>query len=183
MNVVATHLPGLSVVETTPFCDSRGTFSRWYCEQELEVLIGNRRVIQINHSHTATSGAVRGLHFQKPPRAEMKLVRCLKGRIWDVALDLRHGSETFLQWHAEVLTPENARMMVIPEGFAHGFQTLVPESELLYLHTAHYTPELQGGVRFDDPSVKIAWPVPVTDISQRDLLHPLIDHTFVGMYV
>ena len=183
MKVIATPLPGLKVVETSPFQDSRGAFARWYCERELAEIVGNRQIVQINHSRTGGMGAVRGLHFQKPPHAEMKLVRCIKGRVWDVAVDLRQGSATYLKWHAEELTPENARMMVIPEGFAHGFQEIEPESELLYLHTAFYAPESESGVRFDDPSIGIEWPLPVTDVSQRDRNHPLINLGFVGLSV
>ena len=183
MKVIATPLPGLKVVETSPFQDSRGAFARWYCERELAEIVGNRQIVQINHSRTGGMGAVRGLHFQKPPHAEMKLVRCIKGRVWDVAVDLRQGSATYLKWHAEELTPTNARMMVIPEGFAHGFQEIEPESELLYLHTAFYAPESESGVRFDDPSIGIEWPLPVTDVSQRDRNHPLINLGFVGLSV
>lgn len=174
MKVIVTPLLGLKVIETTLFQDSRGAFARWYCERELAEIIGNRRILQINHSLTVAEGAVRGLHFQKPPHAEMKLVRCLKGRVWDVAVDIRKDSPTYLQWHAEELTPVNARMMVIPEGFAHGFQVLEPESELLYLHTAFYTAESESALRFDDPALGISWPVPVSDVSTRDLSHPLL---------
>ncbi len=110
-----------------------------------------------------------------PPHAEMKLVRCLRGRVWDVAVDLRAESPTFLHWHAEELSPDNHRMVVIPEGCAHGFQVLTPDSELLYLHTAFYAPDAEGGVRHDDPALGIRWPLPVTDLSPRDRSHPLID--------
>jgi dTDP-4-dehydrorhamnose 3,5-epimerase len=116
MNVRQTALTGVVVVESTAFADHRGAFVRFYCEQELSEVIGTRRIAQINHSRTSTIGAVRGMHYQRPPHAEMKMVRCLKGRVWDVAVDLRAGSSTFLQWHAEELTPDNGRMLVIPEG-------------------------------------------------------------------
>lgn len=181
MKVLSIPIAGLNVVETAPFVDDRGAFARFYCEKELASLIDLRRIVQINHSRTATVGAVRGLHFQCPPHAEMKLVRCLKGRVWDVAVDLRKGSETYLHWHAEELTPANGKMMVIPEGFAHGFQVLEPDSELLYLHTSLYTPEAEGALRYNDPSIGISWPLPVTDISARDLKHPLINQDFVGI--
>lgn len=183
MKVIATPLLGLKVVETTPFQDSRGAFARWFCERELAEIMGNRRIVQINHSRTVAIGAVRGLHFQKPPHAEMKLVRCIKGRVWDVAVDVRQGSPTYLKWRAEELTPENARMMAIPEGFAHGFQVLEPESELLYLHTAFYETKSEGALRLDDPALGISWPLPVADVSERDQSHPLIDQTFVGLSV
>jgi dTDP-4-dehydrorhamnose 3,5-epimerase len=113
----------------------------------------------------------------------MKLVRCLKGRVWDVAIDLRHNSPTFLRWHAEELTPFNGKMMAIPEGFAHGFQVMEPESELLYLHTAFYTPSAEGALRYDDPKLDIKWPLSVTDLSQRDAQHPFIDSEFTGIAI
>ena len=181
MRVYTTPITELIVVETTPKVDSRGAFLRFYCSNELKSIIGQRSVLQINHSSTARLGAVRGLHYQYPPYAEMKLVRCLKGRVWDVAVDLRHGSTTFLRWHAEELTPANSHMMVIPEGFAHGFQVLEPDSELLYLHTSFYTPKAEGGLRHDDPSLAIDWPHAVTDLSARDASHPLVDSNFSGI--
>jgi len=124
MKIVATPISGVFEVETTPFVDHRGAFARLYCEHELAEVIGGRRIVQINHSRTEMAGVVRGLHYQHPPHAEMKLVRCLKGRVWDVAVDLRQGSQTFLKWHAVELSPARANMLVIPEGLAHGFQVL-----------------------------------------------------------
>jgi dTDP-4-dehydrorhamnose 3,5-epimerase len=181
VNVRPTRIAGLVVGEATPHIDDRGAFARLHCERELASFIGQRRIVQINHSRTVAIGAVRGLHYQRSPHAEMKLVRCLKGRVWDVAVDLRHDSPTFLHWHAEELTPANGRMMVIPEGFAHGFQVLEPESELLYLHTAFYEPEAEGGLRHDDPNLAINWPLAVSDLSVRDGSHPLIDFNFSGI--
>lgn len=181
MKVVATPIEGVSIVETAPFCDDRGMFYRAFCSHELAAVIGKRLIEQVNISRTRAVGALRGIHYQKPPHAEMKLIRCLRGRVWDVAVDLRHGSPTFLQWFGIELTPRNALMLVIPEGCAHGFQVLEEESELLYLHTAHYAPESEGGVRYDDPSLAISWPLPVTDISQRDMNHPLITPDFDGI--
>ena len=163
-----TPFSGLFVAETTPFTDERGSFVRLFCDQELAEIFGDRKVTQINQSITRSVGAIRGLHFQTAPYAEMKLVRCLEGRVWDVAVDLRKDSPTFLQWHAEELSPIDMKMMVIPEGFAHGFQTLEPNSRLLYLHTASYAPSAEGGVRFDDPMVDIAWPRDPVDLSSRD---------------
>jgi len=183
MKIVNTPLPGLTVAETTPFADHRGAFARLFCEKELAPLLAGRHIVQINHSRTTTVGAVRGMHFQKPPHAEMKLVRCLKGRVWDVAVDLRAGSPGFLQWHAEELTPGNARMMVIPEGFAHGFQVLEAESELLYLHTAFYEPAAEGGVSALEPRLAIAWPLPLQDISRRDENHAPLADDFSGIAV
>jgi dTDP-4-dehydrorhamnose 3,5-epimerase len=137
--------------------------------------------VQINHSCTEAVGAVRGLHYQHAPHAEMKLVRCFKGKVWDVAVDLRPQSPSYKRWYAQELSPQNAHMMVIPEGFAHGFQVLEAGSELLYLHTALYKPDSEGGVRHDDPALGITWPLPVTDISARDSSHAYIDTTFRGI--
>lgn len=181
MKISSTAIPGVMLVETTPHIDPRGAFARLYCEHELTSVIGNRRIVQINHSRTAAVGAIRGMHYQHPPHAEMKLVRCIKGRVWDVAVDLRAGSPTFLQWHAEELTPESARMMIIPEGCAHGFQVLEQDSELLYFPTAFYTPSSEDGLRHDDPRISITWPLPVTVLSPRDILHPLITPDFHGI--
>jgi dTDP-4-dehydrorhamnose 3,5-epimerase len=183
LTVLPTPIPGLLVVETTPHKDARGEFARLFCEEELGALIGQRRIVQINHSRTVTVGAVRGMHFQYPPHAEMKIVRCLIGRVWDVAVDLRANSATFLKWHAEELTPANGRMMMITEGFAHGFQVIEPDSELLYLHTAFYAPEAEGGLRHNDPKLGITWPFAVTDLSARDANHSLIDSHFKGVDV
>jgi dTDP-4-dehydrorhamnose 3,5-epimerase len=181
MKFVRTELEGVVVVETTSHADSRGSFTRLYCAEELGDVIGSRRIVQINHSQTRAVGSVRGLHYQKPPHAEMKVVRCLKGGVWDVAVDLRAGSRTFLKWHAEELTPGNMRALVIPEGCAHGFQVLEADSELLYLHTAFYEPASEGGVQPRDPLLSIPWPLEITDISQRDLNHPLLESQFRGV--
>ncbi|MCR4298353.1 MAG: dTDP-4-dehydrorhamnose 3,5-epimerase [Gallionella sp.] len=183
MNILQTALSGVVVIETVPYSDRRGSFSRYYCERELAVVIGDRRIVQINHSRTTAVGAVRGMHYQRHPRSEMKLVRCIRGRVWDVAVDLRVGSPTFLQWHAEELAPENARMLVIPEGCAHGFQVLESDSELLYLHTAFYAPEAEGGVSCNEPRIGISWPLPVTDLSLRDSSHPPLSAIFPGIVV
>jgi len=181
MNIIPTKLAGVVVVETTQFYDFRGTFARLYCESELEQVIGNRRIEQINISLTHQVGALRGLHFQHAPHAEMKLVRCLKGRVWDVAVDLRAGSPTFLQWHAEELNPENARMLGIPEGCAHGFQVLEENSEMLYLHTELYTPLANGRVRYNDPLIEIEWPLPVSEISIPDRDQASLPDKFSGL--
>lgn len=181
MNILSTPIPNLMVAETIPHIDRRGAFARLFCENELCEFIGHRKIVQINHSQNVKVGAVRGMHFQKPPHAEMKLIRCLKGKVWDVAVDLRKNSPTFLQWHAEELTSENLRMMVIPEGFAHGFQVMEPDSELLYLHTAFYAVDAEGGLRYDDPKLDIKWPLAVSDFSERDGRHSLIDSKFQGI--
>jgi dTDP-4-dehydrorhamnose 3,5-epimerase len=183
MVIQPTSINGVAVVDTTSHGDHRGILARCYCEAELASIMGQRQIRQINLTRTISVGAIRGLHFQLPPFAEMKLIRCLRGRVWDVAVDLRAESPTFLQWHAEELSSTNMRMIVIPEGCAHGFQVLEPESELLYLHTAMYHKPAEGAVRFDDPRLAIRWPLPVTDISDRDLHHPLLSNSFHGICI
>lgn len=181
MKIHPTSIADLVVAESEALKDERGAFARLFCEQELLSFIGHRKIVQINHSCTEAVGAVRGLHFQHAPYAEMKVVRCLKGKVWDVAVDLRPQSPSYKRWYAQELSPQNAYMMMIPEGFAHGFQVLEASSELLYLHTAFYKPEAEGGVRHDDPQLGITWPLPVTDISARDSSHAFIDSSFRGI--
>ncbi len=183
MEIEKAAIEGVSVVNTSRIGDARGSFSRWFCEEELGAVVGSRRIVQINHSRTSMAGSIRGMHFQKAPHAEMKLIRCIRGRVLDVAVDLRKNSPTFLQWHACELSAGNDLMMVVPEGCAHGFQALENDSELLYLHTHPYTPEAEGGIAFDDPAVAIEWPLPVNEISERDRSHPSIDETFRGIEV
>lgn len=181
MKILDTPLAGLKVVESVPYHDPRGGFTRLFCAREMRTLLGRRQIAQINLSTTHHAGAVRGLHYQYPPHAEVKMVRCLRGRIWDVAVDLRAGSPTFLHWYAWELTPESATMMVIPEGYAHGFQALEAGSELLYVHTEFYTPESEAGLRHDDPRLGIDWPLVPQDLSARDLTHPPISRNFTGV--
>ncbi len=183
MKIHATPISDLLVAQSRTHKDERGAFARLFCDQELSRVLGSRKIVQINHSCTDAVGAVRGMHFQRAPHAEMKLVRCLKGKVWDVAVDLRPHSASFKRWYAQELSPQNAFLMVIPEGFAHGFQVLEAGSELLYLHTAFYNPDAEGGVRYDDPELRIAWPLPVTDISNRDASHADIDDGFIGIFL
>jgi len=181
MTLSETSIAGVMILENSAFEDERGAFSRLYCARELKGVIGQKAIVQINHSKTHSIGAVRGLHFQNPPHAEIKIVRCIKGRVFDVAVDLRQGSPTFLKWTALELTPQSRNAFVIPEGCAHGFQVLEGDSELLYLHSAFYTPEAEGAVRFDDPMINVNWPLVPTDISARDLNHPQLTDNFKGI--
>lgn len=183
MNIESTPIAGLFTASFPVRCDNRGAFARLFCENELAPIIGARHIVQINRSLTNLVGTVRGLHFQHPPHAEMKLVRCLRGRVWDVAIDVRRDSPTFLQWHGQELSPENGLMLVIPEGFAHGFQVLEADSELLYLHTAAYAPSVEAGLNYHDPALGISWPLAVTEISARDNSMPFIDSSFLGLQV
>ncbi|MBP1883619.1 dTDP-4-dehydrorhamnose 3,5-epimerase [Sinorhizobium mexicanum] len=165
---IHTELPGLKVVERKQFGDERGFFSRFFCQEELFELGSSGSIAQINHSMTRTKGAVRGLHFQRSPHEEAKFVSCLAGAVFDVAVDMRPDSPTYLRWHGEVLSAENARSMMIPGGFAHGFQTLTENCELIYLHDKPFAPEAEGGLNALDPRVKIAWPIEITQMSERD---------------
>jgi dTDP-4-dehydrorhamnose 3,5-epimerase len=180
-----TDLPaaGLKCVTRQRLGDARGFLSRFFCAEELAVAGWQKPIVQINHTHTAKRGTVRGMHYQVPPHAEMKLVSCIRGEVFDVAVDLRTGSPTFLQWHAETLSADNGRALLIPEGFAHGFQTLADDCEMLYLHTAAYVPDAEAGLRVDDPRLGIAWPLPIVEISVRDREHPMLTPQFKGMDV
>ena len=181
MKLVETSIAGVWIIESKAFQDNRGAFSRLFCSHELQAILGTRVIAQINHSVTRSVGAVRGVHYQNAPHAEMKIIRCLKGRVFDVAVDLREGSTTFLKWTAVELTPENQLAFVIPEGCAHGFQVLEGDSELLYLHTAFYTPDAEGAIRFDDPRISVNWPLTPTDLSTRDLGHTYLKENFKGI--
>jgi dTDP-4-dehydrorhamnose 3,5-epimerase len=173
MTFVETPLKNAFVIHFNPFIDERGSFSRLFCENELSEIGFDKKIVQINHSFTRQKGVIRGLHFQKSPYCETKIVTCLKGKVFDVMVDMRAESPTYLKWFGIELSPETNNAVIIPEGFAHGFQTLKANCALLYLHTAFYTPNTEGGLRFDDPKLNIAWKLPVSQISERDKNHPL----------
>ncbi len=181
MRSFQTPLKDAVVVEPEPFKDERGSFARIFCQQELHAVLGKKRIVQVNHSRTGRKGAIRGMHFQWPPRSEIKMVKCVFGAVLDVIIDLRKKSPTFLRWHGEVLSKENMKMMYVPEGFAHGFQTLEEQTELFYFHTEYYSPAHEAAVRFDDPMIGIKWPLAVTDISTRDAQHAFLDDDFQGV--
>jgi dTDP-4-dehydrorhamnose 3,5-epimerase len=183
MKILNTPLKGAYIIEPAPFQDHRGMFARIFCKKELGAIGHNQEVVQINHSINLKRGALRGMHFQNPPRAEIKFVKCIRGGVYDVIIDLRKNSPTFLQWYGINITTNNMRMMYIPEGFAHGFQTLEPHSELLYFHTEFFSPDWEGAIRFDDPRVGIRWPLEIAEISDRDKGHPLLDEAFKGLDV
>jgi dTDP-4-dehydrorhamnose 3,5-epimerase len=165
-----TPISGVFEVLAQPFADHRGAFLNAFRAQELAFMgsWGDRGIAQVNVSRTEAVGTIRGLHLQAEPHSEAKLVRCLRGRVWDVAVDLRHDSASYGQWHAVELSPEQGKALLIPEGCAHGFQVLEPGSELLYLHSGAWEPEAETGVRWDDPQLAIAWPLSVTEFSDRD---------------
>jgi dTDP-4-dehydrorhamnose 3,5-epimerase len=181
--IVGTPLAGLQVICRTPATDSRGSFSRVFCQEELTGAGWRKPIAQINHSYTARRGTIRGLHFQRSPNAEMKLVSCIRGVVWDVAVDVRAGSPTFLQWHAEQLSADNGRSLLIPEGFAHGFQALTDHVELVYCHSASYVPQAETGLWPFDAIVSVPWPLTVTGISDRDANFPRISREFEGVFL
>lgn len=181
--VLETTLADLKIVERQQVGDSRGFLSRLFCAEELAGAGWRKPVAQINQTLTSRRGTVRGMHYQRPPHAEIKLVTCLQGAVFDVAIDLRAGSPTFLRWHAEELSAANRRALLIPEGFAHGFQTLADGCELVYLHSVPYAPEAESGLNPQDPTLAIAWPLAVAELSARDSQHPLLRAQFAGVTV
>jgi dTDP-4-dehydrorhamnose 3,5-epimerase len=180
-SVLNTPLSGLKIIERKPIEDARGSLTRIFCADQLKIAGWETPVSQINQTVTKNQGTVRGLHFQHKPFAEMKLISCLRGRIWDVVVDLRKNSPTFLQWHSEDLSSDNCRALLIPEGFAHGFQAMSDDCELLYLHSAPYTSDAEAGIRPNDPLLGITWPLDFYEISQRDASHPLLNEQFEGI--
>ncbi len=181
MKFVETPLRGAYEIELEPFLDERGFFARAYCRKEFAAAGLHAPFVQINHSMTRQRGSIRGMHYQLPPAGESKMIRCIHGKVFDVMVDLRARSETFLRWHAVELSKDNMRMVYIPVGFAHGFQSLTEDAELIYHHSEFYSPAHEKGLRFDDPALGIVWPMPPTVISPRDRSYPLIDRTFSGM--
>ncbi len=178
-----TPVVGLKKLTRQRLGDTRGFLSRLFCSDELSDAGWVKSIAQINHTYTKQQGTVRGLHFQHPPHAEMKLVSCLKGEIWDVAVDLRKNSPTFLQWHAEKLSADNQCALLIPEGFAHGFQTLSNDCELLYLHNMPYNAAHEDALNMLDPTLAVEWPLAITEVSERDRKHPVINSSFKGLTI
>lgn len=182
LKILPTPLSGLYIIEPNSFIDERGSFSRVYCEDELAELVGVE-IKQINHSITKQKGSVRGLHFQYEPDAELKMVKCIRGSVFDVVVDIRKKSPTFLQHFSLELSEENQKMILIPKGFAHGFQTLEDDTQLLYLHSSVYSPQNEGALHVNDPHLGIKWPMKMKNLSQRDTKHTFIDESFEGIEI
>jgi len=180
MKFVETKLKGAFVITPDLIEDERGFFARTFCRREFEDHGLNPDLVQCNLSFNKKKGTLRGMHYQASPHAEVKLVRCTAGAVYDVIIDLRSASPTFKQWLSVELTAENRKMLYIPKGFAHGFQTLADNTELIYHHSAYYSPEYERGLKFDDSGLSIDWPLPVDVISARDQSHPQIDNKFLG---
>ena len=178
-----TSIDGLKVIERLPIKDERGSFERFFCQESLGQFFRGKTIRQINRTFTKKKGTVRGLHFQYSPYAETKIVTCLKGKVWDVAVDLRQGSRTFLHYHEVLLTDKNNKSYLIPEGFAHGFQTLTINCEMIYIHNVDYHKESEGALNALDPALKIKWPNTITHRSQRDKSHLFLKKDFKGIYI
>lgn len=183
MNFVKVPLAGAYVIELEPFLDERGLFARTFCQEEFATIGFHKQIVQINHSVTRQKGAIRGMHYQLPPACEIKIIRCVHGEVFDVMVDIRAGSPTFMRWYDVKLSKDNFRMVYIPEGFAHGFQSLTDNAELIYLSSAFYSPEYERGLRFDDPALAIKWPLPVSVISPKDQSCLFTDRNFKGIEI
>jgi dTDP-4-dehydrorhamnose 3,5-epimerase len=168
----STGLAGVRLIDLEPARDERGLFARTFCTRELAAQGLETGFVQHSISVTERAGSVRGMHFQKTPHEEVKLLRCIRGAIHDVLIDIRPDSPTYGRWEAYELTAENRRQLYVPAGLAHGFQTLLPDTEVGYLISAFYAPAAAAGIRHDDPAFAIAWPLPVADISPKDRAWP-----------
>ncbi len=174
MKFLPTPLAGAFVVELEPLEDERGFFARSFCQEEFRKQGLKPAIAQCNVSWNRKRGTLRGLHYQAAPHEEAKVVRCTRGAIWDVIVDLREGSPTRLRWHAQELSADNRLAFYVPEGFAHGFQTLADDSEVHYQMSETYHPDLARGVRWDDPLLKVKWPLPAPILSERDQSYALL---------
>ncbi len=176
-----TPLAGSYIIELEPFTDERGWFARYFCKNEFSKIGHNKEWVQMNHSFTEHKGTIRGMHYQLDPHKEIKMLRCIVGAVYDVIIDLRQNSASFLQWFGTELSANNKRMLYIPEGFAHGFQSLTDDCELLYHHSAFYTSQAEAGIRYNDERINIKWPLPVTAVSARDSNHVFLNQNFKGI--
>ena len=183
LTLCKTHITGLQTIKRHPLNDERGYLERMFCQDTLKVLLKEKTIRQINHTLTHKEGLVRGLHFQYGNHKEIKIVSCLKGMVWDVAVDLRKGSPTFLKYHAVILSEDNLQSFFIPEGFAHGFQTLTTDCEMMYFHTADYNDNKEGAINALDPLITIKWPKPITERSERDIGHKMLSKDFLGIEI
>jgi dTDP-4-dehydrorhamnose 3,5-epimerase len=181
MKFTKTTLDSSFLISPEPFKDHRGFFNRVYCQNEFSRFGLNKPIVQINHSMTVQKGSIRGMHYQLPPFSETKIVKCIKGRIFDVIIDLRKDSPTFLQWFGAELSSNNMQMLIVPDGFAHGFQSLDDNVEIIYMVTQFYNKASEKGIRYNDPNIGIKWPLEVTDLSDKDKNHPDIKNSFDGI--
>ena len=174
MKFNALPLKGAYTIDLDKREDDRGFFARYWCKEEFSKMGLDTTIAQINNSMSRQRGTLRGLHFQRPPKSETKIVRCIYGAIWDVIVDVRVNSPTYGQWFGTELNAENRIMMYVPKGFAHGFQTLADNVELIYLHSEFYSQKNEGGLLYNDQNVGIEWPLAISEISERDKIHPIL---------
>lgn len=168
MDLISTEIDGCYVIKPTKFFDERGWFNRIYCENELNNIYPGIKWVQINHSFTLKRGTIRGMHYQEYPNQEIKMVKCISGKIFDVIIDLRPNSNSYLKWISIELSALNQKMVLIPKGLAHGFQSLDENTEIIYFHSEFYSPNNENGVLYNDPCFKIKWPLNPTLISKKD---------------
>lgn len=180
MKFIETPLKGLYVVEPKKVEDQRGLFARTFCKKEFSEIGFEKELVQFNYSFNLKKGTTRGMHYQNKPFSETKLIRCVQGRVYDVAIDIRRGSSTFLQSFGVELSQENMLSMFIPEGFAHGFQTLEDQSSLIYHHSEYYNPEADAGLLYNDGALNIDWPLEAVNVSEKDKSYPIITDNFKG---
>lgn len=181
MNFTPTPLKGSFIIQLMPFNDDRGWFVRTFSKNEFKEIGINYEWVQMNHSYTASKGTIRGMHYQVPPYKEIKMVRCIRGMVYDVIIDIRKESPTFLHWYGIELSATQMNMIYIPEGFAHGFQALTDDCELIYHHSEFYIPNAEEGIKYNDPLINIQWPLAVSRISERDKNHPSLTENFKGI--
>jgi dTDP-4-dehydrorhamnose 3,5-epimerase len=181
MELQKTSFKDLFIIDKSVIGDSRGYFERMYCLETLQSVVSKADIKQINHSFTKLAGVIRGLHFQRPPFAEKKIITCIRGEVLDVVVDVRYNSPTFLKYFSVKLSEENHKSLLVPEGFAHGFQTLVNDCELIYFHTENYNRDAEGALNALDPLLGIEWASPLSERSEKDNFHPYIDKTFKGI--
>jgi dTDP-4-dehydrorhamnose 3,5-epimerase len=182
VDIQETRITGLYILVDSKFQDNRGSFRRKFCSQDLENILSGRQVRQVNQSDNVTSGTVRGLHYQINESSETKIVSCIKGSALDIALDLRADSKTFLQYETLVISSENNHSFFIPEGFAHGFQTLEDNTSLIYLTTQFYSPTNERGINYLEPLIGIQWNQIATVVSLKDKEIPFLSADFKGIY-
>jgi dTDP-4-dehydrorhamnose 3,5-epimerase len=183
MKYTETPLKGAYIIELEPFRDNRGLFARTFCKRDFQKIGHKKEFVQFNHSVTFQKGTIRGMHYQVPPSSEIKLIRCIRGSVFDVIIDLRYKSSTFLKYFTAELSETNMKMIYVPEGFAHGFQTLEDNSQLIYHHTQFYNPSDERGIRYNDPAININWLLQPINITDKDKNYPLIDNNFKGIKI
>lgn len=181
MNFKEIVLSGAYIITPSPLVDDRGSFTRILCMKEFKQIRHQRDFVQVNHSYNSTKGTLRGLHYQTPPFSDVKIVYCIVGSVFDVIVDIRENSPTFLNWFGTVLSKENKKIIYVPEGFAHGFLTLEDNSELIYFHSQYYDLNYEDAIRYNDPKVNVKWPVLVEIISEKDNNHHYLKSDFKGI--